>query len=227
MVASDKAQLKSFGELFRQTRDSYTEKLQPILALSAAVAVGTVLTALVSNGPLRFLLGFITAIVSVLASICYNYLLDGKTAKLELSDLVKLGASKIVPVILTVILLTLIVVGGFILLIIPGIVFLVWFTFVTQVVIFEDKSGMQALKQSREYVRNRWWGVFGRLILAGLVLMGLGLAFSILVSVLAAAMGSGADVLNDIFSAFVITPLSAIFGYHLYRSAVETHTQAK
>jgi hypothetical protein len=56
-----------------------------------------------------------------------------------------------------------IIMGGFLLLIIPGVIFLVWFAFAPFILISEDERGMKALLKSKEYVREKWFDVFLRL----------------------------------------------------------------
>lgn len=65
--------------------------------------------------------------------------------------------------------------GGFILLIIPGIIFMVWFFFAQFILVKEDAHGMSALLKSREYVRGEWFNVALRLLLvwAASVLLGI------------------------------------------------------
>ena len=58
----------------------------------------------------------------------------------------------------------LIVTGAHLLLVIPGIIFTVWFFFAPFVFIDEDVRGMNALLKSKEYVRGRWFGVCLRLL---------------------------------------------------------------
>lgn len=53
--------------------------------------------------------------------------------------------------------------GGFLLLIIPGIIFSVWFVFAKFILVAEGERGMNAILKSKEYVRGRWGEVFGRL----------------------------------------------------------------
>lgn len=64
-----------------------------------------------------------------------------------------------------------IVLGGTLLLIIPGIIFYAWFCFATSILVAEDMRGMDALMKSKEYVRGRWWGVLGRLLFIQLILL--------------------------------------------------------
>jgi hypothetical protein len=52
---------------------------------------------------------------------------------------------------------------GFLLLIVPGIIFSVWFSLAIFVLIAENLTGMDALMKSKEYVKGRWGSVFGRL----------------------------------------------------------------
>ena len=76
----------------------------------------------------------------------------------------------IIPAILVSILNALIVLGGFILLIVPGIIFAVWFAFaVYDIAIDNTKEPIQALKNSKKLVDGRWWEVFWRLAAPGLV----------------------------------------------------------
>ena len=61
------------------------------------------------------------------------------------------------------------VLGGFILFIIPGIIFSVYFLFSKYVLFFEDKKGNLALIRSAQLVQGNWWAVFGRFLLVGIL----------------------------------------------------------
>lgn len=52
---------------------------------------------------------------------------------------------------------------GFILLIIPGIIVMVWFAFSQFFFVTESLRGTAAMRASRELVRGNWWAVFGRM----------------------------------------------------------------
>lgn len=62
------------------------------------------------------------------------------------------------------------VLGGLILLIIPGIVFYVFFVFAPLLVIFENLKGKKALQRSRQITKGYFGKVFGNLLLAGLII---------------------------------------------------------
>ena len=70
--------------------------------------------------------------------------------------------SFIVPTILVGILTTLIILGGMVLLVIPGIIFAVWFAFSIQAVILDNAKGKTALAISKKLAKGRlievlWW----------------------------------------------------------------------
>lgn len=80
------------------------------------------------------------------------------------------GSSNLIwPVIITSFLVTLIVLGGTLLLIIPGIIFAVWYSFSTYVVIFEGAKGLSALRASKALVAGRWWSIVWRLAISTMV----------------------------------------------------------
>jgi len=66
-------------------------------------------------------------------------------------------------------LLGFIITGGFFLLVIPGVIFLVWFVFAQFILASEDEKGMNAILKSKEYVRERWFDIFLRLFVIWLV----------------------------------------------------------
>jgi len=57
--------------------------------------------------------------------------------------------------------------GGFLLLIVPGIIFAIWFSSAAFILIAEDLKGMNALLKSREYVKGKWGDVLWRLFFIG------------------------------------------------------------
>lgn len=81
------------------------------------------------------------------------------------------------PMVYTSILVGLIVFFGTLLLIIPGIIFLVWYFFIFYAVAFENKTGLNALRSSKDLVVGRWWAMAWRMFLPTLIF---GLSASIL-----------------------------------------------
>ncbi len=119
---------------------------------------------------------FVTFIVIYIASIWVSLgfvrtialRYEGKPG-LEVKEALQWAAPLLWPAIFASILAGLAILGGFILLIIPGIIFSVWFSFVFYAVALDDKRGKEAIKFSKHLVKGRWWSVLWRLIAPGIV----------------------------------------------------------
>lgn len=134
------------------------------------------------------------------------------------------------PVIYTSILVMLIVLGGTIMLIIPGIIFSIWYTFTYYAIIFEEKKGVAALKASKELVTGRWWAIFWRLFAPGLFYALILIIITYAITYGLAYMLSGMTyvLVNGILTSIVssiISPLTALVTIVLYYSAKENPVQ--
>ena len=176
------------------------------------------LISLISSGIISFIVYLLSFTVTVFLILYTNQFLNNKKAKFTLRDVLVV----LWPAIWLSILVGLITAGGFILIIIPGILFTVWYTFVMYIAILEKGRGLMLLKESRELSRGRFWPVFGRLVLpnifwaliAYLVLIGV---FNILGLILNQSL-VGQTALSTTMSAIVITisNLTAAFFAPLY-----------
>lgn len=103
------------------------------------------------------------------------------------------------------ILADLIVQFGNMLLIIPGIVFAVWFSFSAFVLAQEDTRGLNALLKSKEYVRGKWWQVFGTLIV---------LMFGVAVIIIACAIISRLNPTPSVVMTAIILMIVLLIAYY-------------
>jgi hypothetical protein len=107
-------------------------------------------------------------------------------------------ARLVLPLLLTSVLVWLAVGVGFILVIIPGILFYVWFSLFAQAIAIEDRRYFRAMGRSRQLVRGSWWRVFGILLVISIVT---GIAQQLVQSIVTALLGvvgvgSGPDLFN-------------------------------
>ncbi|MBU4077986.1 hypothetical protein KKE85_00010 [Patescibacteria group bacterium] len=70
--------------------------------------------------------------------------------------------------------------GGFLLFIIPGFLFLIWFSLSVFVVIFEGRKGFEALFRSKELMHNNFWKILGRFSILFLIIIIIGMIFGLL-----------------------------------------------
>jgi hypothetical protein len=75
----------------------------------------------------------------------------------------------ILPLLVVAVLQLLIITGGFLLLLVPGILFMVWYGFAQFGVILENKRGLEALAWSKQIVEGHFWRVFWKLFAGPLI----------------------------------------------------------
>ncbi|HEX4104521.1 MAG TPA: hypothetical protein VHZ04_03565 [Candidatus Paceibacterota bacterium] len=136
-------------------------------------------------GGLIMLVGYIIAIVATIALI----LALGR--KTDFGASYHKGFQLFWPMIWIVILCMLVVGGGSVLLIIPGIFLGVALSVTNFAFVLDDVHGMAALRTSREYTRGYWWALFGRIVLMAVVIIVIMLVVYVPFAVLTPAVVSG------------------------------------
>ncbi|PIZ94267.1 MAG: hypothetical protein COX81_04100 [Candidatus Magasanikbacteria bacterium CG_4_10_14_0_2_um_filter_37_12] len=111
------------------------------------------------------------AFIRAIANIYQNK--PQESIQLELNT----AKTAILPAIGASIVAGLAIFSGFILFIIPGIIFTLWFTFVIYAIAIDKHKAIESIKVSKDLVVGRWWEVFARLFVPGL-------AFGILIMVI-------------------------------------------
>ena len=71
------------------------------------------------------------------------------------------------------------IVLGLLLLIVPGLVLLTWWSLISPVIVLEGKRAIESFGRSRELVRGQGWSVFAVVILAVLISFAIGIVVSI------------------------------------------------
>jgi hypothetical protein len=110
----------------------------------------------------------------VLATMGIAFLVEnhiqGRT--LGAGDVLKKAVNRWPSAVGTNIIAGLIIMGLTLLLIIPGVIWSVYYIFRTFVVVLRMKSGSEALKYSKSLVVRKWWKVFGYTFVFGIVTIG-------------------------------------------------------
>ena len=126
------------------------------------------------------------------------------------------------PYIGLTLLTTLFIIGWTILLIIPGIIFSVLYSFAVYVLFFEDKRGSVAIKRSVQLAKNYWWAIFGRtcflVLVAWIFMMVLSwpLSFTAEGTLFFSIWSAVIQVVN-----ILIGPIALIFTYRIYQDLVK------
>lgn len=183
-----KNKLTDIGDLFRESWQLFQRRFAVLIGLylltmvaftlPAGVTIGIAILSGMAKGGGAFVLAGLVGLVGglYLGFRCFSAFLHAVVDdQLSFREALEKSNQLIIPLAWIGFLTGFIIGGGFILLIIPGIIFMVWFFFAQFILIKEDVHGMSALLKSREYVRGEWFNVALRLLLvwAASVLLGI------------------------------------------------------
>lgn len=186
-------------DLIKKAWDTFKSK--PGLLIGAALgyfllnSLVNVLVKFISDaldsGFLASLMSFLGFLLSIVIAMAWFRLLLAVYDNKELSFSTLFDPNLLIFYVVTYFLYVLILVGGLILLIIPGLIWGVMFAFCHLLVLDRGLSPLDALKTSAQMTHGHKWQIFGFLIvlafinLIGLLFLGVGLLVSIPVSFLA------------------------------------------
>jgi hypothetical protein len=159
----------------------------------------------------------VTAVISVIISAALQAAILRAAVRATIGDPVdpeesyRYGFKRLGSVILVSVLVGLAVAGGLILLIIPGIIFLVLFSVSVPVLIVEDRRGRAAMSRSWHLAKGHFWHAFGVIVVAAIITGLVGGAIG--------AIGGSAWFARWIFTAIaqiLTAPFSALVSVLLY-----------
>jgi hypothetical protein len=138
------------------------------------------------------ILQVIFSIIEMVLSIWIGIILVHLATRLEqkknpeTADLTPIATRQVGQVVWVAILSSVFILLGFVALIIPGIILMVWYAFVEIAAILDEKKGMQALRFSHDLVRGKFFPVLGRMLVGPLIVM---VIYAIILGVLLSLLG--------------------------------------
>lgn len=217
---NEKVKLISVGDLFRQSWGLYRERVWILagialsgLVVTIAVILGALFT--VESIPVELALGdeastiasFIAVFVFAVIPLLVFWLVSGLAMIYAIPKGVGIGSAyglafrNLISFGWLNLLQLLVVLGGILMLIIPGIIFAVWFTLANYIFAIDKERGVNALLKSRDYVRGYWWQIVGRLIVVLLAYLAVGLVVNFLASLIGETVGSIVSAIFEILAA--------------------------
>lgn len=228
--------LLSVSELFKQSwaaasarRSLFIKTMGASVVCLAVASGGSILASATSTAALG-ILGILLAVVGFVGALLTApaiYRVAFNEPNAMLADMFKQGVRRLLPFIGTTILVELFVMVGFVLLIIPGIILLVSLSF-AQLLALRGSGPFEAMKQSRAFVRGRWWAILGRLIVVSIVAQLLYLPATILFSIASNAeftVGLVTTIIGGVCLlayVFIVGPWMIMFAKTLLDNAEET-----
>jgi hypothetical protein len=175
---AEKGELSGIGDLFKKTWEIYKERIGTLIslylltALFFALALGLFLgTGLLFSGLLGgnkpvIAAGAITGALAGMIVVTWGIAATVYAVvdrDLGIKDSLVRAWERVGAFMWFFSLYGFVLTGAFLLFFIPGVIFLVWFSFGQFIFAAENEKGMNALLKSKEYVKGQWFEVFGRL----------------------------------------------------------------
>jgi hypothetical protein len=143
-------------------------------ALAIYVPIGILTGVVVSSGSIALLL--VVSVLSAIGQALYTGAVveaveDMRDGRRDVSaiDLLRAGLPFTVPLIVAGILYGICVAVGLVLLIVPGLIFLTWFSLFAPSIVVEKRGVFDSFTRSRELVRGNGWRVFGVIVVAFII----------------------------------------------------------
>jgi hypothetical protein len=205
------------GTLFSSSWQKYKEQFGVLVKIALIPALFIALGSIIAQAgfPAAIFGGLFSItgwILTIFASIAVVITLEHKT---DFDESYRRSKALFWPYLWVSILGGLATIGGFVMLIVPGIILSIALGFSKFIIVLENRRGLDALTQSRAYVKGYWWATLGRYILLGLVF-----AAAMLVIYLPAAL-----IFGKIFGALIyavllllLTPFSFAYLYQIYKN---------
>ena len=210
--------------LLKDSWQIFSSKAKTLLAIAAIPVVFRLLIGILSS---FYSLSSISVwIIWIILSLVFSFfqllatpsLLFALKENLFLKEALQKGLKFFLPYLWVYFLVNIIVAGGFLLFIIPGIIFSIWFSLAEIVLVFEEKRGMSALFQSKQLIAGRWWGVFWRLLVFNLIFGAIFLIFHFSLSNIFPSQI--AQKFNYLFQLFIL-PFGLIYHLLIYKNLKE------
>jgi hypothetical protein len=183
------------------------------LMLQADKTEGSLINQLANLGiPLFGFIGLILffylviTLITVFSSVAYTHIAFSNEKELSLKQIFNFTKKHFWKYFGLSLLLFISLAGLFFLLIIPAIIFFVYWAFSSYVLINENKGIKESMRKSKELVKGRWWSVFGFFLLLCLI----DWAFNLVTAFI--------PVLGNFFNSLVAIPFTFLFFKNMYLS---------
>jgi hypothetical protein len=150
-----------FGKSWARYKGHFWTLVQICLLPAFVIAVGDLLMSRQAESAV--ILGSIINIIGIAVTIMATVALITAIAHgMDFGHAYDRGVKLFWPAVLIAALNLFVLFGGFLIFIIPGILFIVWVAFANYALVLDGKHGLDALLTSKEYVKGYWWETFGR-----------------------------------------------------------------
>lgn len=222
--------LPGIGALFAESWQTYTSRFTTLVGVYLLPSVlGSVVGVLalwifadqssakqfnLAYGIILLIAGIVAIYIGLLSQIALVHAVADEGPKIGILDAYKKANGKVASFLWISLIIGLVIFGGTILLIIPGLIFAVWYYFASYVFVTEGIKGTAALQKSREYVRGFGWQIVFRYLVIAFAFI----AVYFIIGVLTAFSDSQiANTVIQIALNAIIAPFLVCYSFIIFR----------
>lgn len=223
LTTTEKPRLHGIGDLLSESWNIFQKHFRLIIGVVVpGIIVGVAAGALFlfDDTIVISLASLVGGLVSIWVTVSLLYAISERD-RITVAEALRKGGQRFFSYLWISLLSGFIVLGGFLLFIIPGIILAIWFSLALYILAAEDRRGMNALFRSKQMVQGYWWPVFGRFLVLGLIGFAIMVPFMIAEIMLEGVENAGAIEILQIFQGVISMLFSAfamVFGFLLYEN---------
>lgn len=217
--------LSGVGDLLSRSWQIYKERIWVFLGIIILPWLSILPLGLLVAGLMRLpqllpilsvvilIFALIVIIVTLWSSVALLYAIKEREEKIGIKESFTKGWHKIISYLWISISVGFITLVGFLFFIIPGIIFAVWFSLATYVLVAEDLRGSKALSRSKQLVSGNWWKVFWRFLVLGIITVVIYIIYGLVIALI------DIPYINNIAPTILmilLTPFFTTFGFLIY-----------
>lgn len=196
----------SISEVLREGYETTKKNLNSVVALFVAIQAGVFVLQYMLN---MSFLNILMIPVMLLMQIAIFKSFKHPHSKLDVNEVLSLKDPELKPklwkLFVTMLIQGILLILLFLLLVVPGIIFMVYWYLSTYVVLDQHLSGMAALKKSKALVTGNWWRTFAIVVISVLIS---GVSSSIIT-----AISGDSEFMAGFLISIVSSLMSIYFGY--------------
>ncbi len=218
-----KTMMTPIGQLFSESWEFFKTNLNKLILITLILMSPSILNQILSLifgnksnpviGTIMGLLVLLSIVTGIWGTIALITFITEKNPALTISEAYNKNVSLFWSYLWLSIVIGLIVLAGLILVIIPGIIWGIYFSLFSYILICEKIKGWAAAKKSKQLVKKYWWPVFGRVVLLSLIFIVLSLILSP-ISYFSELLYS----LIIIIISLLYSPFATVYSYNIYQN---------
>lgn len=207
-------------ELLRDSWNLYRTHLWSLVGYSAWMLLPVSALFLLTFAPehwLVFIVGMLLTLIEIYLALWMTIAIVSSTHRITQKQEINPTAIAhdalvgLLPLLKTVVLQGLIILGGLLLFLIPGLVFSFWYAFAQLATILDDKRPVEALALSKSLVEGRFWSVVWRVVSGPILLAAIySLSIGFVLMLIAQLMGIDSEALMGADSPDWITLIESV-----------------